>query len=906
LAADFSIVDMVLRKLAISNFAARRTRTALTIAAIALSVSLVVSVTSGYASVEGAAFKFLGSFMMSHDVRISRHGDRAIPQSLADEVARDPDVKSVLTRLEIQSTLLNSSGLPIPGRLVNLMGIQRPADRRVESMRMHEGTWFNTDDDNVAVIDQVAAHLLKDSDPDIEESPTAQLGETFEVPGPNGGRLRLKIVGIAHKPAFFASHVQTIYVPIRTLQRFADPKDPNRVTRIMIELKENASDDAFAARWKPRLAAMDPELQLRTSGDSREKLSRNLQGLNALSFMGGTVSMLAATFIVFSALSMGVAERQRSLALLRAVGAFRGQLGSLVVMEGVLLALAGIVVGIPLGLLWVKFLAMYFADVFTAGVVINWLGIGFASVGSLLAAVLASFLPAWSAMRLSPLEAMSPLARPESARAGVICALAGLALLMIDPLLMFGNWDRWLDGFGIDSTLSRAITFYGHFIIGLPALMIGYFLLAPSVVRAVEKLFARPVAAVLAVKSALLRQQLSSGVWRAAGTSAALMVGLAVLVVMQTQGRSMLDGWQLPTHFPDVFIRTGKLNGLSPEEYKKLAKLPYIADGQFMPISVSLPELGSGAFAIVGAAFMPNATMFLGVDPDLAFKMMELDFRMGNAEQAAEMLKKGRHVVITEEFHQLKGLKIGDKIRLKTPRHGMVDYTVAGVVWSPGIDVMVASFDMEGQFDQRTAASVFGSIDDAREDFGVTGVYLFAANLVPGVDKAQVREQLRVAAGTLGMGVYDVRQVKFAILQSFNRLLLLVSSVAFAAMAVSALGVTNTIMASVRSRRWQFGVLRSIGVTRGGLLRLVLAEATLLGLVGISLGLLAGLHMSIDARQLSASIIGYKPPMVIPWAIIWIGMAVVLFISLLASIAPAVGVARSEPLSLLQSGRAAT
>jgi len=94
-------------------------------------------------------------------------------------------------------------------------------------------------------------------------------------------------------------------------------------------------------------------------------------------------------------------------------------------------------------------------------------------------------------------------------------------------------------------------------------------------------------------------------------------------------------------------------------------------------------------------------------------------------------------------------------------------------------------------FDQRTAASVFGSIQDAREDFGVKGVYLFAANLIPGIDKSKVREQLRIAAGTMGMGVYDVRQVKFAILSSFNRLLLLVSSVAFAAMIVSALGVTN-------------------------------------------------------------------------------------------------------------------
>ena len=56
-------------------------------------------------------------------------------------------------------------------------------------------------------------------------------------------------------------------------------------------------------------------------------------------------------------------------------------------------------------------------------------------------------------------------------------------------------------------------------------------------------------------------------------------------------------------------------------------------------------------------------------------------------------------------------------------------------------------------------------------------------------------------------------------------------------MAVAALGVTNTIMASIRSRRWELGVLRSIGVTRGQLLRMVLAESALLGIVGSALGL---------------------------------------------------------------------
>ena len=64
--------------------------------------------------------------------------------------------------------------------------------------------------------------------------------------------------------------------------------------------------------------------------------------------------------------------------------------------------------------------------------------------------------------------------------------------------------------------------------------------------------------------------------------------------------------------------------------------------------------------------------------------------------------------------------------------------------------------------------------------------------------------------------------------------------VAYAAMAVASLGVTNTVMAGIRTRRWQFGVLRSIGVTRSQLLRLVLSEASLLGIVACVMGLAAG------------------------------------------------------------------
>jgi len=167
-----------------------------------------------------------------------------------------------------------------------------------------------------------------------------------------------------------------------------------------------------------------------------------------------------------------------------------------------------------------------------------------------------------------------------------------------------------------------------------------------------------------------------------------------------------------------------------------------------------------------------------------------------------------------------------------------------------------------------------------------------------------VMERVKESLGQWGVRVYDVRQIKYHMQEGMGRVLLLASTVAFAAMAVASLGVTNTIMASVRSRRWQFGVMRSLGVTRRQLLRLVLAEAFLLGLVACALGMTAGLLMCVDARGLSAVAVGYVPPLIFPWGIIWIGVGVVMAVSILASLWPAIAVARQEPLALLQAGRA--
>ncbi|MGE5610488.1 MAG: ABC transporter permease, partial [Bacillota bacterium] len=541
--------------------------------------------------------------------------------------------------------------------------------------------------------------------------------------------------------------------------------------------------------------------------------------------------------------------------------------------------------------------------------------------GMILAAVVASFMPAWVAMRIKPLDAMAPLGQPTRARRALMWAGLGLLLLTMDPLIVF------------TPIVPREWAFYAHFGVGLPTLFLGFFLLAPAVVWMVERSLGRVVAASMWLNDALLRQQLTGSLWRAAGTAAALMVGLAILVVMQVQGTTLLSGWRLPDKFPDVFIVSPI--GLTQSQQKVLETSPGVKAGQVLPIAISSPKLGMQLFSIGKTSYLPDATMFFGIDPDRASQMIEFEYYDGNAEDAMRKLKQGRHVIVTNEFKQLKGIKVGDKLPLKTPMSGTVEYTVAAVVWSPGLDVIVSAFDMGRQLEQRTVASVCGSLEDAKRDFGIDRISLFAVNLESGVQKESLAAtltdrvdqapskaatqsaaggiftrglgvaQLRKALGKYGFLVGDVRHIKYEIQQSFKRMLLLLSSVALAAIVVASLGVTNTIMASIRSRQWQFGILRSVGVTRWQLLRLILAEALLLGLAGSVLGLGAGFLMSLDANGVTRLVVGYGPAMVVPWDIIGVGVGIIVAVALLASLWPAISAARQQPLNLLQWGRAA-
>lgn len=897
----YDATSMVILRLMARQLWLRRGRTILTLAAIALAVSLVVAVTSGFASIQAVAMKMTARYQGTTDIFITSGGIQrsTFPATVADELRADGRVKQVVGRFNTSVQVLDLAGKPLLGWHTGLVGLDPRRDQTGTTLTLLQGRWFAGVTGDEVVINDNLGRLLKSPIAPVPGGPTIGVGETLTFPGPEGP-LKLKVVGVVHQPEIAG---MTAYVPLDTLRRWALRDKPAALTRALVELRKGDDLKAFADEWAAKLKATDPSIKVKLARENKKQIETNLSMLGMASSLAVSIALVAAACIVFSTLSMGVAERQRQLAMLRAIGASRGQVGRLIILEGAALAVGGVALGAPLGYGWTVALTVRYSGVFTEGAVLSWGGVAYALAAAIATALIATVLPAWQATRVSPLEAMAPLASGGAKGWPWRSALGGAGLASLGVLNVFAM-PHVVRAFmpGASDEVVRGIQFFGHVSVGVPCAMAGFFLLSPLVVRGLEALLAPAAARVLGLPAAVVRQQLASGIWRAAGTVCALMVGLSTLVVIQVQGRSLLGAWKLPDKFPDMFILYRGIGGLGPKEVDRLANTPGIVKGDLMPIAIASPQFGNNLLAIAGATFMPDATMFFGLDPEQANRMTELEFRQGDRDEATRLIKRGGHVLVTEEFRQVKGLGVGDKLSLKT-KQGMRDFTIAGVVWSPGVDVMVTAFDMGGQFDQRTAYSVFGSLDDARDLFGVTELSVFAANVRKGVEREALTKRIQEDVGKMGLQAFDIRQVKAGIERGLGNLLLMASSVAFAALAVASLGVTNTVIASVRSRSWQFGVMRAVGATRGQLVRVVLAEATLLGAAAAAMGLGCGAWLLVIARGMERIMVGINTQLVIPWGMVGFGVAVVVGVSLVASAGPALSTSRRPVLELLQAGR---
>ena len=191
-------------------------------------------------------------------------------------------------------------------------------------------------------------------------------------------------------------HVHDKEQGITPADRKALGDDEKEITALLIQF---ASPLALATL--PRMINTRTEMQAASPAFESARLFRMMGvGLDVLRAFA-LVLVLAAALSVFVALSASLADRRNDLAILRTLGATPGRLFALLMLEGVLVTLAGAFVGMALGHGFAEGIGAWLrkaqqADItgflFVPGE--WWIPVAAVAIGAL-----AAFVPAWRAAR---------------------------------------------------------------------------------------------------------------------------------------------------------------------------------------------------------------------------------------------------------------------------------------------------------------------------------------------------------------------------------------------------------------------------------------------------------------------------------------------------------------------------
>jgi putative ABC transport system permease protein len=146
--------------------------------------------------------------------------------------------------------------------------------------------------------------------------------------------------------------------------------------------------------------------------------------------------------------------------------------------------------------------------------------------------------------------------------------------------------------------------------------------------------------------------------------------------------------------------------------------------------------------------------------------------------------------------------------------------------------------------------------------------------------------------------VFERSQVSDQIDQAFSQINLFLLGIAAISLVVAGISITNVMLMSVIERKQEIGVLRAVGYHRMDVLRIMLAEAALLGLTGALVG--TGISFGIGSL-INAALLGDPLAFTgeaLRYAVI--GFTFGLGASVIGGLYPAWKAARSEPVEALR------
>lgn len=706
-----------------------------------------------------------------------------------------------------------------------------------------------------------------------------RVGDQLVVPRLFGKARYLTIVGIAAPAPIGGKPIA--FTTIETVDALARSK--NQLSDIELKLDADVDPQAFVDAHDEQVL---PEALLQTTGRITSGVEQNMAASQLGFVLISVIALISAAFIITTGLTTGVAEQQRTLAVLRAIGARRHQLAIAQLLVGLVVAGLGVLMGLPAGIGLAYLLTRVFDQQMSQGLVIPPVMLTLTVLGAVAAGLVGAMWPAWRAASLSPLRAMTVRATPQAIKGiglvGLVGALGVFTMVAIVLTLADSPYFFWV-----------------YASLALPAMFLGYFLISVPLVVMIAKLTARPLSVLFRLPGHLLGGTVRATPYRHGFTAGALMTGIALMIGIWTNGSAAMRDWLGNIEFPDAFAYGLPL---SEEAQGILNNLPFVE----RTCAISMRAVRTDAFGVQGLS--SYKTNFIAFEPEPFLQMARLEFVQGDQDTAVRRLNEGGAVLVAREFLVARGLGVGDTFTCEDNDGTKHQFEIVGVVTSPGLELVSQYFDLGDNFVNQAIGSVFGSRQDMINIFGMRSAQLiqidFNEPIVENMGDEQAINEIRKAL--LGAGVLNVgsgRVIRRQIEAVFTSTLVVFSTVAIGAMLVACFGVANLIIAEVNARRYEMGVLRAVGASRGQLIRLITAQALIIALTACVLGTGLGLQAAWGGREMNRQVIGIDLDNALPIDAIVFSWGVAIVLALLAAAPSAMRLGRSQIRSLLLAAR---
>ena len=611
-------------------------------------------------------------------------------------------------------------------------------------------------------------------------------------------------------------------------------------------------------------AASTSGTTVRTADEAeQETVDQMMQGFAALGLILGVfvvIALFTSAVVIANTFTVTVAQRTRSLALLRTLGATRGRVGRIVLRESVLVGLVGAVIGVVGGHLLVQ---AALAGAAAAGLLdavvtvpVSVLSVVVPLVAGLVITVLAGLAPVRSATRVAPLQALRAVAAPPQGGFGVrgilgtVGAGVGLALMVGGALLASSQ-----AVLGILVAVLGGLLSFGGLLLALTALTRPLALLLGRVAGRVGGLPARIAAANIAR---------SPG--RSAATVAALLIGTTLMTMMAVGARTT------------EATLTSELDSNRPIDLVVSASaMPEDAAAQIGAVDgIRVADAGTAGSIDVGGgeplrvtALEPAVVKDVSHRPGMADELTDDTLLIG-WERAGEMgLSDGQTVEVPDADGGTTTLTVRFDANLKMPL--LTPATLASIAGKDTTPVVVADFEDKGSA--------------ARGDVDAYGI----ADAVMQVTAQDSFTDAEVTAGGAEREMYG---------QILQVLLGITVGLLAVAVLVALVGVANTLSLGVVERRGENALLRALGTTRSQMRAMLGWEGVLLAVIGAALGIVLG---TIYGALGIIALLGSAVPVTvtIPWGQVGLVVAAAVLAGLLASVLPGRSAARTAPAAAL-------